>query len=109
MDIELLSGDELKKLMRKRRVYLVDVRTLEEYKSGHICGAVNIPSGEIEEMECDGVYLIKKFADMKKCGFKIVFCCKSGNRSMLCARILKEHGIECSSLFGGIEEFRIDE
>ncbi len=109
MDIELLCGNDLKKLMKNRKVYLVDVRTLEEYKSEHICGAVNIPAEEIEEMEFDGLSLIKKFADMRKCGFKIVFCCKSGSRSMLCAKILKERGIDCASLYGGIEEFRIDE
>ena len=33
MDIELLCGNDIKKLMKNRKVYLVDVRTLEEYKS----------------------------------------------------------------------------
>ncbi|MCI8307961.1 MAG: rhodanese-like domain-containing protein [Lachnospiraceae bacterium] len=109
MDIDLLSGNTLRKLMKEKPVYLVDVRTREEYMKRHICGAVNIPSEEIEEMECNDLSLIKRFADMRKCGFKIVFYCRSGNRSMLCAKILKERGINCASLYGGIEEFMIDE
>lgn len=109
MDIKLLSADELKALMKQKKVYLVDVRMQEEYKAGHIKGSVNIPSEEIEEMENNNTSLFKKFADMKKCGYSIVFYCRSGSRSMICARILKEQGIDCSSLYGGIEEFVIDE
>lgn len=36
-------------ITQKVPTFIVDVRTIEEYKSGHIAGAVNIPMGELEK------------------------------------------------------------
>jgi rhodanese-related sulfurtransferase len=62
---------------------LLDVRTIEEYKSGHIRGAKLIPLNKLE------ANLDKLKADRDK---KIIVYCRSGNRSVAASRILKKHG-----------------
>jgi len=64
-------------------VTLLDVRTVDEYKSGHIRGAKLIPLGKLE------ANLDKLKADRNK---KIVVYCRSGNRSVAASRILEKHG-----------------
>lgn len=81
---------------------LIDVRTAEEYAAGYIPGAVNIDRGLLEfkigkaevwdEM---GLYIPEKTD-------AIVVVCRSGNRSALAAKTLKEMGYEnVKSLQGG--------
>jgi rhodanese-related sulfurtransferase len=62
---------------------LLDVRTIEEYKSGHIRGAKLIPLNKLE------ANLDKLKADRDK---KIIVYCRSGNRSVAASRILEKHG-----------------
>jgi len=62
---------------------ILDVRTKEEYNSGHINGAVNIPLNTLT-------------ANMKKLNKKkvIITCCASGGRSSVARDILQQHGFE---------------
>ena len=46
-NVPRLSIDELKVLMAKNAVLVIDVRTAEEYAKGHIPGAVNINYTEV--------------------------------------------------------------
>jgi 3-mercaptopyruvate sulfurtransferase SseA len=46
---ERITVDELKKLQEADKVLVVDVRSAEAYKSGHIPGAVSAPLGEIDK------------------------------------------------------------
>ncbi len=62
---------------------VLDVRTKEEYKFGHIDNSVNIPLDQLAKN-------IKRFSKKKA----IITCCQSGARSGLAKRILEEHGIE---------------
>jgi len=64
---------------------IIDVRTRQEYKEGHIHGSVNIPLSRIPKE-------IKKLKAKKK---PIVLCCRSGARAGSALSILKEAGIEC--------------
>ena len=72
-----------KELVAKGAV-IVDVRTPEEYKAGHIRGSVNIPvdkiSGQAEKL--------------KKQGKPVITCCRSGARSGMAEEILKQKGVE---------------
>ncbi|KYJ86223.1 sulfurtransferase [Sulfurovum riftiae] len=70
-------------ILNDDNVTLLDVRTIEEYKSGHIRGAKLIPLGKLE------ANLDKLKADKNK---KIVVYCRSGNRSVAASRILEKHG-----------------
>ena len=43
-----ISYDDLKELMRNKEIYLIDVRSWQEYEEGHLDGAINIPVYNIE-------------------------------------------------------------
>lgn len=58
---------------------IVDVRSIQEFKEGHIDGAVNIPLGELKGM------FAKVVNDKNKC---IVVYCTSGIRSKKAQKIL---------------------
>ncbi len=62
----------------KQGAIIVDVRTAEEYKTGHIKGSINIPLGNLE----NNLSKLKK----DKC---IITCCASGMRSASAKSILK--------------------
>jgi len=62
---------------------IVDVRTKEEFKDGHIEGSLNIPLDEIGEAM---TWLQKDVPT--------VLVCESGNRSSQVVRILKANGFE---------------
>ena len=62
---------------------LVDVRTAEEYRGGHLTGAVNIPLDELSEK------LPPRFTDKGKV---VLLHCLSGTRSGIARRQLKALG-----------------
>ena len=61
---------------------LVDVRTPEEYASGHVEGSVNIPLGELSE----------RLDELKSKDQSIVVFCQSGGRSAQAKKLLEEKG-----------------
>lgn len=63
---------------------IIDVRTPQEFKSGHPKGAVNIPLQNIKS----SIPKIKKY---KK---PVIACCASGRRSGIAASMLKANDIE---------------
>lgn len=76
-------------------VALVDVREPDEYRQGHVEGAVNIPRG-VAEMGIPQV-----IPDSKT---RIVCYCAGGNRSALVADNLRQMGYEnIESLIGGFQ------
>jgi rhodanese-related sulfurtransferase/DNA-binding transcriptional ArsR family regulator len=46
--MEAVKGDELLRRVKKGEVTVLDVRPLEEYRAGHIPGAISIPVGELK-------------------------------------------------------------
>ena len=63
---------------------IIDVRTPDEYRGGHIKESVNIPLNLIP----------KKANELKRKNKSIVVCCRSGARSGMAASQLKQAGIE---------------
>jgi rhodanese-related sulfurtransferase len=63
---------------------VIDVRTPQEFNSGHYDGSKNIPLDKIEA----NVKTIKNY------GKPIIVCCASGMRSANAKRILENKGIE---------------
>ena len=74
------NNDDLKKIV-KEGAFLVDVRSPDEYKSGHVKGSVNIPLDQIGKQ-------IAKF----KGKTNIVVFCRSGMRSSQAKSILEQNG-----------------
>lgn len=66
----------------KEGAFLVDVRTPDEFLSGHAKGSVNIPLNQLPQQ-------ISKFRDKKN----IIVCCQSGGRSGQAKAILEKNGI----------------
>lgn len=68
----------------QRGAKIVDVRTPQEFKGGHVKGSVNIPlntiNGHIDKL--------------RKEGKPVVLCCASGMRSGQATSTLQQHGIE---------------
>jgi len=75
---------ELKNLLRVNKdLILLDVRSPQEYREGHLNGATNIPLYELE-ICCDC-----KLRDKEK---TIIVYCQSGIRSKKAIRILNKNG-----------------
>lgn len=73
---------------------LIDVRTPEEFASGHIQNAVNIP-----------VETLQARLDEVPGGTPVVVYCRSGNRSATAAQILVEGGYQPVYDLGGIKDW----
>ena len=82
--------NDVEKLKCDGSMTLIDVRTEEEFDSGHIKGFFNIPVDELREH-------IEEF-DIKK---PVYVVCQSGLRSYIACCILSQHGFECYNLSGG--------
>jgi rhodanese-related sulfurtransferase len=76
---------KIEKIIQEKRGTIVDVRTPEEFRGGHVAGAVNIPLSEV-------LYHVE---DLKALTKPVVLCCASGNRSGQAHRFLQQHGLEC--------------
>ena len=81
--------------MKNKIVYLIDVRSGQEYEEGHLNGAINIPLFNIEK-EIGNV--VRNKNDI------IILYCSSGNRSKEAKMILENLGYqEVYNLKGGID------
>lgn len=67
-----------------RGAKIIDVRSPQEYKGGHVKGSVNIPLDRIRA----------EVASLKKAGKPVILCCASGMRSGSATSILEGEGIE---------------
>lgn len=69
----------------QKNAIILDVRTYEEFASGHIKGSKNIPLQ----------ILGSKISEIKKLNRPVIACCRSGMRSAQATSILKQNGIDC--------------
>ncbi len=89
-----ITADEAKELMDTQSGYIIlDVRTEEEFSSGHIPGAMLIPDNEI------AARAEKELPDKSQL---ILVYCRSGRRSKLAAEQLAHMGYTNIREFGGI-------
>ena len=83
-DYRVLAVADYKKELQDDNVLLVDVRTPQEYGSGHIEGAINV-----NVMDPDFATQIKAEVDASK---QVMIYCRSGSRSARATKIMKELG-----------------
>ncbi len=69
-------------------LFIVDVRTPEEFASGHAEGAINIPFS----------LLPLKIEELRQMQGELILCCASGARSRAAARMLHQSGIDCKDV-----------
>ena len=95
---EVLSYDDFKNQISKNDVLLFDVRTMEEFNSGHLKGSVNIDFYDEK--------LFDKFFKKVKKSKPIYIYCRSGNRSQKSSEILKKLGfVKIYDLEGGYKNW----
>ncbi len=77
------SSPDYKELV-KDGALIIDVRTVEEYRSGHISGSKNYPLDQIRN----------QVQAIKKLNKPVITVCRSGARSGVARNILKSAGVE---------------
>ena len=94
--IQSPNSEEISEIIQDKSVTIIDVRTAEEYKAGHVEGAINIPYDEIEnEVNYDKDQTIAVY-------------CRTGVRSSEAAKILEKMGYTKIYDLGGIEDFNVE-
>lgn len=79
---KLFGSPDWGQLFTERKAILVDVRTPQEYKNGHVKGSLNMP---LQSLEANWQKLQNKGP--------VVVCCASGARSGMAKTMLKRKGI----------------
>ncbi len=95
-DCNKISWPELKsRLFAPDPMVVIDVRNIDEYRSGHIEGSMLIPLDELPYR----VDSIDRDSD-------VVLVCRSGNRSSQACELLRERGFaRIQSLEGGLSSW----
>jgi rhodanese-related sulfurtransferase len=96
----LVSSEEMKKLMDMDSIQLIDVRSLEEFRKGHLKGAQNLIYDDD---------FAQKISQLDKSKPVAVYC-KTGRRSEECSNILKKAGFKkVYDLKGGLSQWKFEE
>lgn len=91
--IKKLTTKEVNEIVEDDDLIIIDVRTKEEYDSGHIPNAINIPYDEIEKVNYDKSKTIAVY-------------CQTGKRSSNAALQLEKMGYNKIYDFGGISNYQ---
>lgn len=78
--------------------HIVDVREVEEYETGHIQGAMNVP---LSVLEVNDFTLLEHDE-------KYIVICRSGNRSITASNILVNHGYDVVNVREGMSSWTRD-
>lgn len=73
---------------------IVDVRSREEFRRGHIPMAMNVP---MEDLQSENINFPR--------GRTLIFYCETGVNSMMAARMLAERGYRVYNAVGGIQQY----
>jgi len=97
--LEPIPADELLKRVRANLVTVLDVRSPEEYQSGHLPGAINVPLAELEN------HLSKFNTDQE-----IVAYCRGPHCILAFDAVaqLREKGLNARRLDGGLPEWKLE-
>ena len=99
---ENISVQEAKGMVEKDNVFILDVRTLDEFNSSHIKGATLIPVSNTSGSNLSSERLLEARIDEvpRK---KVLVYCKSGRRSVSASTMLVDAGYsEVYNMAGGI-------
>ena len=92
-----IDGKELQRRVEDAGAYVIDVRTPQEWNTGHIAGAVHIPVDEVEA----------RLHEIKRDGTAMHFVCAGGGRSAAAAEIVANRGYRnVFNVNGGMQGYR---
>lgn len=99
--VKEMKGEELNKIeddnKEKEKVLVIDVRSPEEYKAGHVRHAINMP---VDTIEKDVPEIKARKED------KIITVCNTGKKSMKAAEILAKAGVANVYNAEGVKDFK---
>lgn len=94
-----LGPMELKEMMEKENIVVLDVRNKEDYDEGHIPNAISIPRCELDN----------RYTELSKDNLHIVYCYNQQCHLGLCAcRFLATKDIPCMHMEGGYKTWSED-
>ena len=93
-DFENMDVKGFAELMEEPNIVVLDVRTAEEFKEGHLANAVNV------DVRQDG--FVEKAKELLPADKTIAVYCRSGRRSATAAGLLAAEGYRAVNLKGGI-------
>lgn len=99
-NIQTISAEEARTMLQDKSVVLLDVRTLDEYESGHIEGAHLLPDNEINK-DTAAKYIPDESTT-------VIVYCRSGRRSADAAATLMKLGYQEVYDLGGINSWPYD-
>lgn len=92
--IETISAKMLDYYVGRRDAFIIDLRVPQEYKAGHIRGAVNVPYETLDDYQ----------------GFPkdklLILYCDRGGASLDAAKRLVKQGYQTRSVIGGMQAYR---
>jgi rhodanese-related sulfurtransferase len=95
--METVAGDELLRRVKSGEVTVLDVRPPEEYRAGHIPGAVSIPIGELKA----------RFKELPKKREVVAYCrgpyCVFASEAV---ELLRKHGFKAHRMREGVLDWR---
>ncbi len=91
VDVATLKTDK-----ERGDIKLVDVRTPEEFASGHVPGAVNLPLDQVGA----------RIGEVDAPGAEVYLVCRSGGRSAKAADLLVAQGYATVNVQGGTEAWK---
>lgn len=95
MSLITIAAKHLRKYIGEYNSVLIDLREDEEYKRGHIPGAINIPYEGVTETKIP----FEKDTTL-------IFCCDRGNASLLLGRYYSKLGYNVINIYGGFRAYR---
>ncbi len=72
-------------IKRVNRKSIIDVRTQEEFATGHVPGSRNIPLRELRQ----------RLEEIKDLVTPVILCCATGKRSALAEEYLQRNRVKC--------------
>lgn len=96
LDYYTIDYQGAKEMIAKEKVIIIDVRTEGEFKSGHIKGAINVPSTDIELGNLESI--------PNKKAYYLIYC-SSGTRSREAVKRLASFGYKRVYDFGSIKNW----
>ncbi len=101
--IQEVRPEELDEMIENHdELLILDVREPEEFRAGHIPGALLVPRGTLEgAADCGTKHRVERLCDARTRATVVVYC-ENGGRSALAADTLNQMGFTAYNLAGGI-------
>lgn len=98
MNAGALSASGAVQLINREKAVVIDVSEVDEFASGHVGGAKNVPFGQLEA---------KLSAAVKNKALPVILVCATGSRANRAVAVAKKLGYEqAQALAGGLKAWK---